>query len=574
MHLVDSLGKKKELEYVCCLHEQACAFAAEAYAEYTNDLGVVLVTAGPGGTNTLTGVAAAWIESSACLFISGQAKSTDMILDRGVRSMGQQELDIVSVVKPITKYSVTILEPRSIRYHLEKATYLAKHGRRGPVWIDIPLDMQAALIDESELQGFDQSEIISSEGNKDLRQQIEEALEILSEAERPVILAGNGVRTANAIKEFRKMIDSLRIPVLTTWKAADMLPESHDLFIGRPGAIGQRAANFAQQNSDCIFILGARLDLPQVAFNHRNFARAAKKIMVDIDANEIKKMQTEIHVPIIADVGYFIDKLLGQIDSIELKDYGNWIAKCNEWKRKYPVVLSEYWDGENDFVSTYVLIDVLSDQLTEHDVVVPGSSGPCSDILMQAFKVKQGQRVLNAPGLGAMGTGLPGAIGACVASGKRRTICVNGDGGFQLNIQELETVHRLSLPIKFFVLSNGGYRSIMAMQNNYFKGHFVASEPSSGLTLPNVYNVAKAFGLQVYEINSHSELHEKVKLVLEQNGPVVCVVKTSPQEKTSPRATSMQKSDGTIVSRPMEDMEPLLDRDEFLRNMIIPALDD
>ena len=573
MHLVDSLGKKKELEYICCLHEQACAFAAEAYAEYTNHLAVTLVTAGPGGTNTLTGVAAAWIESSSCLFISGQAKSTDMISDHGVRSMGQQELDIVSIVKPITKYSVTVLDPKSIRYYLEKATYLATHDRKGPVWIDIPLDIQASIVDENDLKGFDQSEVRTSQRNENLHEQIEKTFEILNKSERPVILVGNGVRSANAAQQFHKLISSLRIPVLTTWKAADMLPESDELFIGRPGAIGQRAANFAQQNSDCIIILGARLDLPQIAFNHKNFARTATKIMVDIDPNEIKKMQTEIHVPVVADAGEFLDQFLKRIHGAKIKDFGKWIAKCNEWKTKYPVVLPEYWNGNQAHVSTYVLIDVLSEQLTGDDVIVPGSSGPCSDILMQAFKVKQGQRILNAPGLGAMGTGLPGAIGACIASGKRRTVCVNGDGGFQLNIQELETVRRLSLPIKFFVLSNDGYRSIMAMQNNYFNGRFVASEPSSGLTLPDLCRVADAYRLKVCEINNHDEIRGKVSFVLGQKGPVVCIVKTSPQEKTLPRATSMQKSDGTIVSRPMEDMEPLLDRNEFLSNMIVRPLE-
>jgi len=486
--------------------------------------------------------------------------------------MGQQELDIVSIVRPITKYAVTILDPSTIRYHLEKAVYLATHGRRGPVWIDIPLDVQATMIDESQLSGFDESEIKTQNDESVLPRLVAEAISLLNEAERPVILAGNGVRTAKAQNEFRELVDCLGVPVLTTWKAMDLLAETHELYAGRPGAIGQRGANFTQQNSDLILIIGARLDLPQTAFNHPNFARAAKKVMVDIDPAEIRKMQTPIHVPICADAGQFMREMLQQAGQLKAKDRSPWVARCREWYRRYPVVLPEYWSDPQDCVSTYVLMDVLSDELAADDLIVPGSSGPCSDIFMQVFRVKSGQRILNAPGLGAMGTGLPGSMGACIASGKKRTICVNGDGGFQLNIQELETVHRLDLPIKYFVLCNGGYASIMAMQRNYFQGRFVGSAPSGGLTLPDIAKVAEAYGLATAEINDHHDIREKVREVLRCPGPVICTVKTSADEKTAPRVTSMLRPDGVIVSRPMEDMAPFLDREEFLSNMIIPPL--
>ena len=572
MHLVDSVGKNKDINYICCLHEQACAFAAEAYAEYTNHLGVVLVTTGPGGTNAVTGLAAAWIESTACLFISGQTKRADLIGNRCVRSMGQQELDITSIIRPITKYAVTILVPESVRYHLEKAVYLATHGRRGPVWIDIPLDVQASVIDETHLASFQPSKTVAENDGQDLQKQVAETIALLNKAERPVLLAGNGIRSANAHKEFLELVDLLQAPVLTTWKAMDLIPESHKQYAGRPGAIGQRAANFTQQNSDCMLVIGARLDLPQTAFNHPNFARAAKKIMVDIDPAEIRKMQTPIHVPICADAKLFLQELLCQAVQLQHKNRSQWLNRCREWYESYPVVLPEYWNEGQDYVSTYVLMDVLSQELSASDLVVPGSSGPCSDIFMQAFKVKAGQRILNAPGLGAMGTGLPGSIGACLASGKKRTICVNGDGGFQLNIQELETVNRLGLPIKFFVLCNDGYASIMAMQNNYFQGRFVGSEQSSGLTFPNIIRIAKAYGLQTAEIKNHHKINRRVQEVLDHPGPVICAVKTSPEEKTAPRVTSVQRADGIIVSKPMEDMAPPLGREEFLSNMIIPPL--
>jgi acetolactate synthase I/II/III large subunit len=571
MHLIDSAGANSRIEYICCLHEQACAFAAEAYAEYGNQLGVALVTSGPGGTNTVTGVAAAWVESASCLFISGQAKRSDLIGTRGVRSMGQQELDIVSIVRPITKYAVTVTDPGRIRYELEKAVYLATNGRQGPVWIDIPLDVQASVIDETTLLGYCPEPATEPAGPLFLQGAVAAAIRLLNEAERPVAFIGNGVRSSSGL--LRRFLDVLKIPVLTTWKVIDLFPESDALCVGRPGAIGQRGANFSQQNSDCLLILGARLDLPQTAFDHRNFARAAKRIMVDIDAAEIRKMQTEINVPICADAGAFLEEFFLQSDQLKPQDRTRWLAKCKEWQKRYPVVLGEYWD-ETGFVNVYVLMDVLSDLLLENDVIVPGSSGPCSDIFMQAFRVKPGQRVVNAPGLGAMGTGLPGAIGACLASGRKRTICVNGDGGFQLNIQELETVRRLDLPIKFFVLSNGAYASIMAMQRSHFQGRLVASDPSSHLTFPDITKVARGYGIATAEIRSHVDIKSRILEVLSQPGPVVCAVTTSPDQPTAPRVTSVVREDGVIISRPMEDMWPILSREELRENMMVPPLDD
>jgi acetolactate synthase-1/2/3 large subunit len=563
MHIADSVGKRPEIEYVCCLHEQACSLAAEAYGEYTNKLGCAIVTTGPGGTNAVTGVACAWIESSPVIFISGQAKRTDLICgrDQAVRSMGPQEVDIVSIVKPITKFATTVLDPLLIRETLEQAVWFATNGRKGPVWIDIPLDVQAAQVEPATLRGFEPR----LEKAQDFSNSISHLLASLTLAKRPVIYAGNGVRTADQVKTFRDLTQLLGIPVLLSWKAIDFLPDDAPEYIGRPGAIGQRAANFTQQKADWMLVMGNRLDLPSVAFSHSAFAPHAYKIFIDIDSAELSKFSPSPQKAICADLAEFLPVLLAAVRQRReaLSDFSHWLSTCREWVRSFPVVLPEHKAGTEGFVSTYLLVDVLSDLASEDDIFVPGSSGPCSDIFMQAFRLKAGQRVLNAPGLGAMGTGLPGTIGACLASGRRRVINVNGDGGFQLNIQELETVRRLGLPIKYFVLDNNGYRSIVAMQRNHFQGRLVASDPSSHLTLPDLRKVGAAYGLPVFYVDSPDHLQAVVAQTMNTPGPAICVVKTSVDEKTMPRVTSEVRSDGTIVSKPMEDMWPLLDRVEF-----------
>ena len=569
MHLVDSVGRQQGLEYVCCLHEQAVAFAAQAHAEFTSTLAGALVTAGPGGTNTITGLAAAWLDSSPCIFISGQVKRADLLTSRGVRSMGPQELNIISVVKPLTKYAKTLLEPQDVRYELEQAIHLATAGRRGPVWLDIPLDVQSQMIDETALHGFTPK---PSSESVELQQQVSAAIGLLKQAKRPVLFVGNGARLAHQKGLVKRAADLLKIPVLFTWKSMDMLPEDYPFFAGRPGSVASRGSNFTQQNSDCIIVVGARLDLPQTAFSHRNFARAAKKVLVDIDPLEIAKFDMKIDVPVTAGAADFLSVLVDQISAERLPDAREWVAKTKEWNAKYPVILPEYWEKNPEYVNQYVLVDVLSDLCTQEDVLAPGSSGACSDIFLQCFRVKDGQRVVNSPSLGAMGTGLPGSIGTCLASGRRRTICVNGDGGFQLNIQDLETVRRLDLPIKYFILCNGTYASIMAAQRNHFQGRMVGSDPPSCLTLPDIRKVAEAYGIKTSEILDHTNIRERVQEVLNSPGPVVCAVHVSSDQVTAPRATSSVRPDGTIVSLPMEDMAPRLPREEFLANMIVEPL--
>ncbi|MBU4348877.1 thiamine pyrophosphate-binding protein [bacterium] len=572
MHLVDSVGKSKKLNYVCNLHEQACAIAADAYGQYTNNLGVALVTTGPGGTNTITGVAAAWLDSTPMLIISGQVKRADMVGERGIRQMGFQEINIVSIVKTITKYAITVTEPEKIRYHLEKAVSLAKNSRPGPVWIDIPLDVQAMMIDEEQLIGFEEE--LNEQINQDkLNEKVSKAIQLLNQSERPVILVGNGVRLADGIKDFLDMIDLLQIPVLTTWKAIDFLPEDHPLFVGRPGAVGQRGANFTQQNSDFILSIGARLDFGQTGYNHKNFARAAKKVIVDIDPNEIKKLDMPIEIPICCDAKMFIRDFIKQKNKIKPIHRTNWLRKCKEWQIKYPVILKKYWKQKN-YVNNYVLIDVLSEEMSENDLLVPGSSGASSEVTMQAFRVKKGQRIFNSEGLGPMGCGIPASIGGCIASGRKRTVCIDGDGGFYMNVQDLETVKRLNLPIKFFVLNNQGYASIRNTQNSYFEGRYVASDRKSGLTLPNTRKIADAFGISFIQITNHKSIREKVREVLNIEGPVVCEVILPFEHVTAPKLSSYQKKDGSFVSKPLEDLWPFLDREEFKANMIVKPIEE
>ena len=568
MHLVDSLGRNDNLNPVCCLHEQAAAIAADAYGQYTNNIGVVLVTTGPGSTNAITGVAGSWIDSTPVLIISGQAKRNDMMTGRGVRQMGIQEVDIVSLIKPITKYAVTVMEPEAIRYHLEKAVYLARNGRPGPVWIDIPLDVQGALINEASLKCFNQQITRMPEKEEYLEIQVAKAIELLNKSERPVILAGNGIRLSGAKEDFLKLIRKLNIPILTTWKAIDFLAEDNPLYFGRPGSIAHRGANFVQQNSDWIVVIGARLDLAQVGFNYPAFARGAKKIIVDIDQTEINKLDMEIDVPICADASVFLKEFKGQINKVTERERGDWITKCSEWKNKYPVILPEYKKPDH-YVNTYHLVDVLSEVMTAGDVLVPGSSGSCSEITLQAFRVKRGQRILNSPGLGAMGFGLPASIGACLASRRKRTITIIGDGGLQHNIQDLETIARLGLPIKFFILNNNGYASIRTMQDNHFNANYVCCDSSSGLTFPELERIANAYQIAFMRLDKNDDLKHQVGHILEEKGPVLCEVFVDPKLLTAPKLSSEVKPDGRIVSKPLEDLWPFLDREEFKSNMVI-----
>ena len=573
IHLVDSIGKS-DINFVCNLHEQACSVAADAYGQYTNNLGVCLVTTGPGGTNAMTGVAAAWLDSTPMLILSGQVQRKDMVNGTSVRQIGFQELDMSNIATPITKYAVTVTDPQKIRFHLEKAIYHATKDRPGPVWIDIPLDVQAAEIDVSSLPGWLSPRCGTGYApkNTDIESTVSDIIEDLNKAERPVILAGNGIRLSKSIDPFLELINILQIPVMTTWKAIDFLKEDHPLFVGRPGGVGQRGANFTQQNSDFFIGIGARLDHGQTAYQHKYFAREAKKVIVDIDSGEIDKLDMDIKYPMATDAGHFIREFIRQKDKLNL-DCTKWLRKAKGWQKKYPVVLPEYAE-QKEAVNNYVFIDALSEVLPENSLVIPGSSGGCSEVTMQAFRVKKGTRIFNSEGLGPMGFGIAASIGGCIASGHRRTICIDGDGGFIMNIQELETVKRLKLPIKFFVLNNDGYVSIRNTQNTHFGGNLVASGRTSGLSLPSLKRNAYAYEIPYYRINTPENIQDAIKEVIETEGPVVCEVMLPSTHVTAPKASVYKKKDGSFAARPMEDLAPLLSRSEFEENMIIGSLDE
>lgn len=566
MHLVDSIGRCSQIQYICNLHEQACAIAADAYGQYTNSLGVSLVTTGPGGTNAVTGVAAAWMDSTPTLFISGQVKRSDLSAGLGVRQMGFQEADIVSIVRPITKYAVTIMEPDSIRYHLEKAMYMANSGRPGPVWIDIPLDVQAAQVDHNKMSAYNSKEDEKRIDANALNGKVRAVIETFNKSERPAILAGNGVRLGNGLDLFYNLVDILQVPVLTTWKAIDYFDESHPLFFGRPGATASRYANFVQQKADWLLVLGARLDQGQTAYNRKNFASSARIIIVDIDRAELNKLKMNLDHTFCLSARDFLEAFLDHKGDILQKDRSVWLNRCRQWKKQYPVILPAYFEDQPG-VNTYALIEALSQRMEATDMLIPGSSGACSEMTMQSFKVKAGMRIFNSPGLGSMGFAIPAAIGGCIASGGRRTVCIDGDGGFQMNIQELETIRRLNLPIKIFVLNNDGYGSIRATQNSYFGGFFVGSDPSSGLTLPNTVKIARAYGIPVVILEDVKRLWRKIDRVLSLDGPVICEVKVYPGQVVGPRVSSFQNENGEMETRPMEDLWPFLDRDELHRNM-------
>jgi acetolactate synthase-1/2/3 large subunit len=587
MHLNQSLADEKRLIPVCNLHEQASAVAAENYSKATNNLGVCMVTTGPGGTNAVTGVAGAWLDSTPMLVVSGQVKRPDRAFDGnnkplGMRQVGVQEVDIVSIVKPITKYAVTVLEPKDIRYHLEKAVYIAQHGRPGPVWIDIPLDVQASPLDDpATLRGFDPAEVVAAQASRitpaDLKTQVGKILKRLNQAERPMLLIGNGIRLSRAEAEMERLLRALDIPAEVTWLAIDLMADDDPLYVGRPGTIAQRGANFAIQNCDFLLSIGCRLDRVVTGYAPEGFARAACKVMVDIDPTELRKMGDTVHFPICADAGDFMRAMLAQASSIEKKDRAAWKRRCAEWRERYPLVLPEHKVPEGR-VSVYNFAEVMSGILNEGDYYISGCSGSGIELFLLAFRVKRGQRIFHTTALGSMGFGIPASVGAGIVgiaeNPKRNVVCVDGDGGFQFNIQELETIARLKLPVKFFVLNNEGYGSIRASQSAYFGACSIGCNAATGQTLPDLRRVAEAYGIATDVIASQRHLADEIRTVLATPGPVVCDVHIVLDEVRQPRLSSTQLPDGSFVSKPLEDLWPFLDREEFKANMLIPVIEE
>lgn len=551
MHLVDSLGQSG-MDYICFQHEQGAACAAEAYGQHTNMPGFLLVTSGPGATNAITPVTAGWIDSTPMLVISGQAKRSDLVGDKGVRQTGSQEVPIIPMVNPVTKYAAEVMDPLEIRCHLEHAWWEATTGRPGPVWLSVPLDVQGAQVDEHALEGYTPEPKVLP----DIRKAVNKTVELLKQSKKPLLLAGNGIKLAGGEAALERLLSHLPIPVQTTWKSIDLMGEDHPLYAGHPGIMGDRGANLILQEADLLIVAGSRLDTSLTAFNEANFGKCAKKVIVDIDPHELERMEMEKAVCLATDAKLFLEELVEAVKSIRfpLEDWRGWLSYGKALRERYPVVTAAHRTLEG-CVSPYYFTDRLCELLTPEDVIVPESSGGAGEITYQAFRLKKGQKMKNAAGLGSMGFGLPYAIGSCVANGNRRTVLINGDGAFQLNIQELETVRRLNLPIKMFIWCNDGYASIRSMQSNNF-GRHVASGPESGYTVPDVASVAGAYGLKTFCIQDNRELEKRLAEVLEAEGPCLCVLETNQEETVSPRVKAFPQKDGSMKSGTLENMWP------------------
>lgn len=563
MHLNDSLGRNGQIMPVCMLHEQGGAIAAEAYARITEGYSACLVTSGPGGTNAVTGLAGAYLDSTPVIFISGQVKRADLVNGQGIRQFGIQEVDIISVVKSLTKYAVQITDENKICYELEKAAFIARHRRPGPVWIDIPLDIQAMQINPEELVHYESEEDASFTA----QEKIDEIIQMMNQSKRPVLILGHGVRLAGGIEIARTFCEFLGFPVLLSWNGVDLLEDEHPLYFGRPGAVGQRYANFIQQNADFVLTIGTRLNLLSTGFDFESFLKKAKHVMVDIDVAEMKKCSLNPCIAIQSDAKVFMEVLLDQKHLIDNAKRLEWLAQCRIWREKYPVMLPEQ-KPRNGYINTYDLVDEISRQMKGNDIYQFTSSGTAADIAMQAFRIKRGQRAFLTKGLAAMGFDLPACIGSCIASGGKRTVCVTGDGGFMMNIQELGTLHKLRLPIKIFIVDNQGYGMIYNSQNGNFKGRLTGCTRETGLGIPNILNIVQAFGIQTFILETEEKLAEQVTAVLEFDGPVICIVKVDIKQKILPRQTNYMRTDGQMASRPLEDMTPLLDREEYERNLL------
>lgn len=575
MHLNNALLRNKSLRAISMLHEQGAAIAAEGYARTSGKFGVCMVTSGPGATNAITGLAGAWLESTPVLVISGQVKRADLKGSSGLRQLGTQELDIVSIVQSISKYAVCLTDPTRVRYELEKALHLMRSGRPGPVWIDVPLDVQATEIEPEKLIGFFPEKIslsLASDQVATTQSAVNRVCQLLLSAKRPVLLVGNGVHCAGAEDALHKLVDKLQIPTQTTWIGADLLEYEHPLYFGRPGTVAGRSANFTIQNADLVIAIGCRLDFSITGFNRKHFARAADIVVVDIDAAEIEKLGDMPDLKVVSDAKTFIEKLSQALEGAPQSDYSNWISRCTDWKQRYPVV-SPALHQQASYANTYVFTEILCEEMDGSDMLIPGSSGASIDTFWLSAKLKKGQRAVATGGLGAMGYGLPAAIGGCIGSGGRRTISVDGDGGFMLNIQELEVARRLHLPIKFFVLNNNGYASIRASQSGYFK-EIIGCDSDSGLTLPDICKLAQAFDIPSFRISDQADLRASIRAVLDFDGPVICEVMVQPDQAIGPRISSKLGKNGAMVSSPLEDLFPFLERAEFRSNMLIPTIEE
>ncbi len=568
MHLNDSIGRESRIQYVCNHHEQASAMAAEAYARIGGQPGVVNVTTGPGGINALNGVFGAWTDSVPMLVISGQVKRETCMRSLGItglRQLGDQEADIIAMVRGITKYAAFINDPASIRYHLERAWHVSQTGRPGPCWIDIPVDVQAAEVDPANLRAYDPVEDDALFDDSLISAQCCEIVERIRTAKRPVVLAGTGIRAANAAREFDTFIHRLGVPVTTAW-THDVIASDDPLFCGRQGTIGDRAGNFTVQSADLLLILGSRLNIRQTSYNWQSFAPRAFKIHVDIDPAEFRKPTLRPDMPVHSDLKRFLDAMLRECDCAQYRPgaQDNWLAWCRERVRRYPVAQNKQRQPGPP-LNPYYFVEQLSARLTKDDVIVCGNATSCI-VPFQTMRLQREQRMISNSGSASMGYDLPAAIGAAFTRPGQRVICLAGDGSIQMNIQELQTIVHHQLPVKIFVLNNSGYLSMRMTQNGFF-GRLTGESASTGLSFPNLVKVGCAYGISSIRIDRESHLSQ-IDQALAADGPALIDVVLDPAQEFEPRSRARQLPDGRIVSSHLEDMYPFLDQTELMDNVV------
>lgn len=561
MHLVDSMGHSG-MEYVCCHHEQAAAIAAQAYDMYDEALSVCLVTTGPGGTNALTGAAAAYVDSTPVIYMTGQVKRSDFASLRGVRQFGAQENDIISMAKPVTKYAVLVMEPEDIAYELEKCVYIATHGRKGPVWIDIPLDVQAAVIDETKLRHYRPA---VQEQKVNLKKEAEYTLRLLKKAKRPLLLVGQGIKASQAEEQVHKFVEKTKIPVLATWRALDFMGTEEDGFMGSPGLQAPRYSNLVLQHCDVLLVLGTRMDNMITAFNEEHFAHMAEKIVVDIDENEITKLAMRNVHPVPADVKEYILELLKALQQEEVgTDWIKWRTVCGRVKKRFPILEEEQEKQEG--INLYKVTWKVSEFAGKHDTIVISSTSRCNTAGHIAFSHKRGQRTISSMGMGSMGFAIPSAIGAYYANGKKRVIVFEGDGSLQLNIQELQTIAANHMNVKMFIFNNIGYAAITTMQDRNFDGFYVGSNEQSGLYMPDMERIAFAYNIKYDRIEKEQDIEYKVKAALEEEGPYICDICGSLWFDEIPKCISrVDVQTGKRVSAYLENPYPYLPEDVMKR---------
>ncbi len=575
MHLSHSISSHPRIDTLYSHHEQASSIAAESYYRFNNKLALLSVTSGPGGTNTITGVYGAFVDSIGMLIISGQVKYATTVRSTGLplRQLGDQELDIEELIKPITKYSQMVTDPNSIRYHLEKAIYLAKSGRPGPCWLDIPLDVQATEIETDDLYAFNPDELDKKDNCHNISDICEELLEKIDKAKRPVIFAGSGVRLSGEYENFIKIVDKLNIPIVTAFNAHDLIWNDHPLYMGRPGTVGDRAGNFVAQNADLLLILGSRLNIRQISYNFKSFAREAFKVWVEVDEIELEKNTVKADLKINLDLKEFLPAFYKKIVSSD-KNYNShseWVNWGRVRKNKYPVVLKEYWNNKK--INPYCFMEKLFENLSENQIIVTANATACVTSFQAAY-LKKGQRLWSNSGCATMGYDLPAAIGACKAANNNEVICLAGDGSIMMNLQELQTIKSNNLPIKIFILNNNGYVSMYQTQKNFFNGKEFGAGPKSGVNFPSFEELSRGFGIPYLKCVSHTDMDSQIKKIVSYKGVMICEIFIDETQVFAPKLGAKIHPDGTITSPPLEDLSPFLSKEELESNMIIAPFDD